>query len=117
MAENGIRGKPGDFVVLDQVPWTQILRPRFGRSQERHLEGNEVSGTGQREKFECDAVAAEALACPVQLRALELSQSFRVVPNGCFVPSHQPVLGYGLSPGRSKAVCPSESNSQRWTEP
>ena len=73
MAENGIRGKPGDFVVLGQVPWRQILRLRFGRSQEQHLEGNEVSGIGQREKFECDAIATGPSACPVQLRALELS--------------------------------------------
>lgn len=71
MVENEIREKPGDFVILGQVPWKEILRWRFGRSWEQHLSGSEGSWIRQREKFKCDTVATEASACPVQLRVPE----------------------------------------------
>lgn len=34
VAEKEVRGKPGDFVILGQVPWKEILRWRFRTSQE-----------------------------------------------------------------------------------
>lgn len=79
VAEKEVRGKPGDFVFLGQVSWKEILRWRFRRFQERHVQGNEGSRIGQREKLRCDA--AVALVCPAQLRLLELGGTCTVVPN------------------------------------